>query len=131
MFGAHSWLQELLAVGSLICKRVYLYGSLRACAASNHCSHAFSLQCSQRRVLNLHERELPAGFGSLDGELEPGNSFLTLATSDLEGLTERAGAARAVRSDPRPLSVAPYRGRRAVMLEGPAGERVEVMELGE
>ena len=78
--------------------------------------------------IDLHERELPVGFGSPGGRLKPGNSFLTLATSDLDGLAERARQARVMRSEPRPFQFAPYRGRRALILEGPAAERVEVME---
>jgi hypothetical protein len=80
--------------------------------------------------VDVHEHELPRGFGSPASRLRPGNSFLTLETAALERVFERAELAGCVRAAPRPLSVLPYAGRRAGLLVGPAAELVEVLEAG-
>lgn len=78
--------------------------------------------------IDVHEHDLPAGFGSPEGRLKPGNCFLTLETGNLDGVVVRAREARALRSEITKLEAAPYRGRRAALLAGPAGELCEVVE---
>jgi len=78
--------------------------------------------------IDVHEHDLPEGFGSPTGRLKPGNSFLTLETRDLPSLMERAAAAGRVRAPARPLAAYPYDGRRAGLLVGPADELVEIVE---
>lgn len=78
--------------------------------------------------VDLHENPLPRGFGARRGWLKPGNSFLTLETSDLAGILSRAGDREVSWSGETTLSMPPYSGRLAAMLVGPAGELVEVLE---
>ncbi|MEJ2084419.1 MAG: hypothetical protein P8Y44_01905 [Acidobacteriota bacterium] len=77
--------------------------------------------------VDVHEHDLPQGFGSREGEIKPGNSFLTLVALDFEGIVRRASAAERLRSAPTRLSHPPYHGRPAVLLRGPADEPVEVV----
>jgi hypothetical protein len=78
--------------------------------------------------IDLHERELPHDPGSESSQLKPGNSFLSLTTSEFESVVERARAARVLRSELESLAFFPYDGRRAALLEGPSGENVELLE---
>jgi len=79
--------------------------------------------------VDLHEHQLPAGFGSPAGKLKPGNCFLTLETTDLDAVVARAREAEVLRSPPRKLEQAPYGGRRACVLVGAAGELAEIVEV--
>ncbi|RZF66017.1 hypothetical protein EWE75_03225 [Sphingomonas populi] len=58
------------------------------------------------------------------GALPPGNALVTLAVRDLDALNLTGIAAPVVRDGPL------YAGRRAVTLLGPAGELVELVEVG-
>ena len=60
--------------------------------------------------------------------LQPGNSFLTLETSDFDAVVDRAAAAGRVTIGPIALEAPPYGGRRAALLRGPAGTRFEIIE---
>lgn len=60
----------------------------------------------------------------LPGALPPGNALVTLAVRELGALADAGLAPAAVRSGPL------YAGRRAVTLRGPAGELLELVEIG-
>ncbi len=66
--------------------------------------------------------------GILPGPLAPGNSFLTLETSDLNAVMGRATVAGRVTAGPIALAAPPYDGRRAAVLRGPADTRFEIIE---
>ncbi len=79
--------------------------------------------------IDVHEHPLPRGFGSPAGRLKPGNSFLTLEAGDLDGIAARAGESGTLLSATSVLENPPYDGRRVVLLRGPAGERIEVVDV--
>jgi catechol 2,3-dioxygenase-like lactoylglutathione lyase family enzyme len=78
--------------------------------------------------VDVHEHELPRGFGSPEGKLKPGNSFLTVETSDIDEIARRGSELGRIRSMPTRLSQPPFGGRRVMLLRGPADEPVEVVE---
>jgi len=78
--------------------------------------------------VDLHEHEVPADPAVPTDRLRPGNSMLSLETADLDGILSRARGLGFPGVAPEPLASAPYDGRRAAVLRGPAGERVELIE---
>lgn len=78
--------------------------------------------------VDIHEHHLPAGPPIADDRLRPGNSMLTVETSDLEDVLGRAATAGFTGTAAELMAAAPYDGRRAAVLRGPAGERIEVVE---
>ena len=78
--------------------------------------------------VDVHEHELPKGFGSPEGKLKPGNSFLTVETSDIDEIAQRGSELERVRSMPTLLPNPPFDGCRGMLLRGPADEPVEVVE---
>lgn len=80
--------------------------------------------------VDVHEQPLPPAPHVPEGQLAPGNSVLTLESPDLDAVFARAAAGGVRRVEPRPVSDPPYDGRRAGLLFGPAGERIELVEVG-
>lgn len=78
--------------------------------------------------VDIHEHEVPAEPPRSADQLRPGNSMLSVEALDLSGVLERAAGAGFPATAPVPIAVWPYEGRRAAVLRGPAGERVEVIE---
>ncbi len=78
--------------------------------------------------VDFYDEPLPREPASEEGTLAPGNSFLTLETSDFDAIVERAGAAGRLTRAPAALRHPPYGRRRAALLGGPAGSRFEIVE---
>lgn len=78
--------------------------------------------------IDIHEHDVPVEPPSPDDQLRPGNSMLTVETADLDGILERATESGFPETAPAVIAAAPYDGRRAAVLRGPAGERVELVE---
>jgi hypothetical protein len=54
--------------------------------------------------------------------------MLSVETGDLDGVLARAAGAGFRGTGATPVAAAPYEGRRAAVLRGPAGERIELVE---
>jgi hypothetical protein len=54
--------------------------------------------------------------------------MLTVETGDLDGVLGRAAEAGIPGTAARAVAAAPYEGRRAAVLRGPAGERIELVQ---
>ena len=54
--------------------------------------------------------------------------MLTVETGDLDGVLGRAAEAGFAGTAAESIAAAPYDGRRAAVLRGPAGERLELVE---
>ncbi len=78
--------------------------------------------------VDIHEHAVPAEPAVPDDQLRAGNSMLTVETSDLDGVLGRAAGAGIASTSAQAIPAAPYAGRRAAVLRGPAGERVELVE---
>ncbi len=78
--------------------------------------------------VDIHEHDVPADPVVPETRLRPGNSMLTLETGDLDGVLGRAAEAGISGSAAAAITAAPYDGRRAAVLRGPAGERVELVQ---
>ncbi len=78
--------------------------------------------------IDIHEHDVPAEPTVQGDQLRAGNSMLTLETGDLDGVLGRAAGAGFASTPAREIAAAPYDGRRAAVLRGPAGERVELVE---
>lgn len=78
--------------------------------------------------VDIHEHEVPADPAVSGDYLRPGNSMLTVETGDLDRVLGRAAEAGFAATGPVAVASEPYRGRRAAVLRGPAGERVELVE---
>lgn len=78
--------------------------------------------------LDVHEGTLVRPAAPPEGQLAFGNAGLTLETGDFRNLVARASAAGALRREGGRIPGPPYHGRRAAILEGPAGEVIEVVE---
>lgn len=78
--------------------------------------------------VDVHDQPVPREPALGSGGLRPGNSFLTLETRDMDAIVARAQERGFSSSGPREVDAAPYAGRRAAGLTGPAGERVELVE---
>jgi len=79
--------------------------------------------------IDIHEHDVPDEPSWPADRLRPGNSMLTLETPDLNGILERAAAFGLPETTPVAIAASPYEGRRAAMLKGPAGERVELIDV--
>jgi catechol 2,3-dioxygenase-like lactoylglutathione lyase family enzyme len=80
--------------------------------------------------VDIHEHEVPAEPAQPHDQLRPGNSMITLEARDLDDILRRAAEAGFPGTDPQPVASWPYQGRRAAVLRGPAGERVEMVDGG-
>ena len=78
--------------------------------------------------VDIHEHDVPADPAVPLDQLRAGNSMLTVETGDLDGVLSRASAAGLSGTAAEAIAAAPYDGRRAAVLRGPAGERVELVE---
>ena len=78
--------------------------------------------------VDVHEHDVPAEPAWPDDHLRPGNSMLSVESADLDDILKRATSARFAATAPIALDAAPYEGRRAAVVRGPAGERVEVID---
>lgn len=78
--------------------------------------------------VDIHEHDVPADPPVRQDHLRPGNSMLTVETGDLDAVLARAAGAGFAATAPESIAAAPYDGRRAAVLRGPAGERVELLE---
>lgn len=78
--------------------------------------------------VDVHEHEVPEGPLVPDDHLRPGNSALSVETTDLDAILERAAKAEIPATAARPVAGFPYDDRRASTLRGPAGERIELIE---
>ena len=81
--------------------------------------------------VDVHEHEVPAEAVVPHDQLRPGNSILSLETSDLDAILDRAAEAGCVVTPPRRVAGPLYDNRRAAMLRGPAAERIELIEGSE
>ncbi len=79
--------------------------------------------------IDVHEHEVPAGPEVADGRLRPGNSVITLETTDLDAILNRAAQEGFASTQARNIAAAPYGNRRAATVRGPAGERIELIEV--
>lgn len=80
--------------------------------------------------VDVHEHDVPPEGVVPDDQLRPGNSVLTLETTDLDRIIERATAAGFRATTPGHVAEALYDNRRAATLRGPAGERIELIDSG-
>ena len=80
--------------------------------------------------VDIHEHDVPLEPAVPDNHLRPGNAMLTLEASDLDAILDRAAEAGFAATEPVAIAAAPYGGRRALVLRGPAGERIELIEAG-
>ena len=78
--------------------------------------------------VDIHEHDVPPEPGVDADRLRPGNSVLTLEAADLDGILARAAEKGFPATTPRLISDAPYAGRRAAVLWGTAGERIELID---
>lgn len=78
--------------------------------------------------VDFYDQALPRDPEATHETLPPGNSFLTLETSDFDVVTGRAAEAGRVVSAPIALETPPYNGRQATLLSGPADTRFEIIE---
>ncbi len=78
--------------------------------------------------VDFYDQPLPRDPAVNANDLAPGNSFLTLETSGLDAVVDRAIEAGRIAFGPTTLETLPYGGRRAAMLRGPAGSRFEIVE---
>lgn len=79
--------------------------------------------------VDVHEHEVPSEPAVPVDQLRPGNSVLTLETNELDRILERASAAGFRATSPGVVAEAPYGNRRAATVWGPAGERIELIEV--
>ena len=78
--------------------------------------------------VDIHEHDVPANPPVPEDQLRPGNSMLTVETGDLDAVLRRAAEAGFHGAATEVISAPPYDGRRAAVLRGPAGERIELVE---
>ena len=78
--------------------------------------------------VDVHEHEVPPEPAIPGDELRPGNSMLSVEAADLDAILARAAEKGIAATAPQAISEAPYDGRRAAVLRGPAEERIEVIE---
>lgn len=78
--------------------------------------------------VDVHEHEVPEEPAVPDEQLRPGNSALSVETTDLDATLERAAKAGVPATAAQPVPGFPYDNRRASTLRGPAGERIELIE---
>ena len=77
--------------------------------------------------VDIHEHDVPADPPVEDDQLRPGNSMLTVETADLDAVLGRASEAGFSGTPAEAVAAFPYEGRRAAVLRGPAGERIELL----
>ena len=78
--------------------------------------------------VDIHEHDVPEDPAIPADRLRPGNSMLTVETADLDGVLGRAAEAGIPGTAAGAVAAAPYEGRRAAVLRGPAGERIELVQ---
>ena len=78
--------------------------------------------------VDVHEHEVPPEPAIPGDELRPGNSMLSVEAADLDAILAKAAEKGMAPTSPQAISDAPYDGRRAAVLRGPAEERIEVIE---
>ncbi len=78
--------------------------------------------------VDIHEHEVPEDPQLADDQFRPGNSMLTVGAGDLDDVLARAAQAGFGGTSAAPLAPWPYDARRAVVLRGPSGERVELIQ---
>jgi hypothetical protein len=79
--------------------------------------------------VDVHEHPVPGEPAVPSDHLRPGNSVLSVEVTDMDAILERATAAGFAATTPRAVQAAPYLGRRAATLRGPAAERIELIEV--
>lgn len=77
--------------------------------------------------VDIHEHDVPADPPVGDDRLRPGNSMLTVETGDLDLVLRRAAESGFSGTPAEAIAGFPYEGRRAAVLRGPAGERIELL----
>ncbi len=77
--------------------------------------------------VDIHEHEVPADPPVGSDRLRPGNSMLTAETGDLDAVLRRAAESGFTGTPAEAIAAFPYEGRRAAVLRGPAGERIELL----
>jgi catechol 2,3-dioxygenase-like lactoylglutathione lyase family enzyme len=78
--------------------------------------------------VDVHEHDVPLDPRVPEDQLRPGNSMLTVETTDLDAVLRRAAEAGFSGTNAAAIAAFPCEGRRAAVLRGPAGERIELVE---
>lgn len=96
-----------------------------ACGVDEQTPFAMAIAPLPGRRFLIELDELPAGIGSRprpDGKLPLGMAMVSFETPSLDGFPVE------FRARPRPLAEEPYAGRRAAVIQGPAGEWLELIQ---